>query len=298
MMPPTMQAAKIPTAARIVIGCAVVAGIVSIAWPLLCTEIAIRWLQLHGAAVDWITDESLLAGHPSLLPEAKRHYQVTIHVRWSGGNPGLAWLKYLPRLKNLRIVNAHGITDAGFDELESVSHIEKLALEHLDISDRGLAFLRSMTHLKQLELNQLPVTDEGLAGLSELTELEILNLGSLKSVGDRALTFVERLPRLRELVLGRTAVSDAGLEHLNRGLESLNLFETQITDDGIKWLEPLSGLTYLNLSGTHLTDDGLTALARLPELDWVAVGRTGITQAGVDAFKKRHRSTRPTEVDF
>jgi len=44
---------------------------------------------------------------------------------------------------------------------------------------------------------------------------------------------------LRQLYLDRTRITNAGLTHLGRlsQLDSLNLAETKITDDGVKELE-------------------------------------------------------------
>ena len=179
----------------------------------------------------------------------------------------------------------------------TLSDVHEFYLQHVrPVSDNGLGFLHAMPRLWSLCIQYVPITDDALAGLAQLMNLESVNLGSLKRVGDRTVVALERLPHLREVNLARTGVSNAGLQHLNRGLESLNLFETQVTDDGMKSLEPLKKLKHLDLTGTQISDKGLAHLARLPELESVYLGGTAVTKAGIAEFLKARGESRLTRV--
>jgi hypothetical protein len=71
-----------------------------------------------------------------------------------------------------------------------------------------------------------------------------------------------RLRGIQSLDLHGTQVSDQGLAHLSEldKVEELNLGETQVTDAGLKHLKGLTKLYYLNLMGTQVTNEGVKKL--------------------------------------
>lgn len=284
------------TRATAVLGFSLVAWLLSYSRLLADSEAAIRELRAHNADVRWVTERGFLAGHATPLRKEEYHYRVTIGKHWTGGNRGLAWLSDVARLKVLQIENAPGVDEDGLAQMGKLSDVEEFYLQRVRVSDEGLVCLHSMPRLRSLAVQYVPITDDGLAVLAQLKNLEYLNLGSLKQIGDKTVLALERLPRLRRLNLARTGVSDAGLQHLNVGLESLNLFETQVTDDGMKSLERLTKLKHVTLTGTRVSDEGLAYLARLPELESAYLGRTAVTQAGVAAFIKARGSSRRIRV--
>jgi hypothetical protein len=74
----------------------------------------------------------------------------------------------------------------------------------------------------------------------------------------------------------------AGLKHV----ESLDLNNTAITDDGLTSVATLTDLSLLDLEGTKITDSGLLKLRRLKNLGVLNVEKTGITDAGKKSFKE------------
>ncbi len=94
-----------------------------------------------------------------------------------------------------------------------------------------------------------------------------------KSAGDQALSYVAELSKpeaLRMLNLAGTQVTDEGLKYLEglKGLETLDISDTNITDEGLKHLEKLSSLRDLRIGDTKVTNEGLADLvAGLPSLD-------------------------------
>jgi len=284
------------TRATAVLGFSLVVWLLSYSRLLADSEAAIRKLRAHKADVRWVTERGLVYGDAIPLRKEEYHYRVAIGEQWTGGNRGLAWLSDVARLKVLRIENAPGVDEDGLAQMGKLLDVEEFYLLRVDVSDEGLVCLHSMPRLRALGVQHVPITDDGLAGLAQLKNLESLDLFSLKQVGDKTVLALERQPRLRRLTLARTEVSDAGLQHLNRGLESLNLWETQVTDDGMKSLRPLRKLKALNLTGTRVSDQGLAHLARLPELESLSLGRTAVTEAGVTAFLKARGSRRQIRV--
>ena len=68
---------------------------------------------------------------------------------------------------------------------------------------------------------------------------------------------------------------------------SLDLSGTQVTDAGLKSLEPLDKLTSLDLQSTQVTDEGLKALVALPKLTSLKLAQTRVTAKGVADLQKQ-----------
>ena len=92
-------------------------------------------------------------------------------------------------------------------------------------------------------------------------EIDDAKLGRLKED-------LEGLTRLQYLGLWNTLVTDAGLKNLEglTRLRSLNLMGTKVTDAGLKNLEGLTQLHELNLDSTLVADAGLKHLEGLTQL--------------------------------
>jgi hypothetical protein len=116
-----------------------------------------------------------------------------------------------------------------------------------------------------------PPTVEELYGLW-------IDLGEIRGdMGPRAIRRLVAAPKaavpflkgLRTLLLGHTKVTDAGLKELAglKGLKELDLDDTQVTDAGLKELAALKELKELGLFGTKVTDAGVAELRKaLPTL--------------------------------
>jgi serine/threonine protein kinase len=89
---------------------------------------------------------------------------------------------------------------------------------------------------------------------------------------------------LQSLDLSRTAVTDAGMKQVGE-LKKLNLLDLQFTDvgnAGVKHLAGLADLRILSLYGTRVTDDGMADVGRLPKLFLLHLENTAITDAGLE----------------
>jgi hypothetical protein len=259
-------------------------------------DAAVRDLRAHNAEVEWVTETGLIFKHTVSLPKDQQYYSVRIREHWSGGNAGLARIRDLPLLKELRLEHAPGIDDEGLARLGRLSELEDFTLVGVQVSSKGLGILRSMPRLKSLCIHQISVTDDTLADVAQARELKYVNFALLTGVSDKTVASLERLPRLKELILARTGVSDAGMERLNVNVQSLSLWQTQLSDACMKHFRRLKNLKHLNLSGTRITDKGLAVLGPLPELESISVVATGVTEAGVAAYVKTRPSNRAIEV--
>jgi hypothetical protein len=85
------------------------------------------------------------------------------------------------------------------------------------------------------------------------------------------------------LDLYNTEVTDDGLKELSnlRNLTTLNLSRTNVTDAGLKELANLKNLTTLYLHETKVTNVGMKELAKLKNLTVLNLGDTKVTDAGV-----------------
>jgi internalin A len=85
-----------------------------------------------------------------------------------------------------------------------------------------------------------------------------------------------------------TDLTDDGLKEIAgslaalKGLKSLDLYATEVTDAGLKQLAGLSGLQVLRLSATKITDAGMKHLKELKNLRELNLNVTKITDKGVN----------------
>ena len=77
-------------------------------------------------------------------------------------------------------------------------------------------------------------------------------------------------------------LTKADLEKVRR----LSLYDTKITDVGLKDVAKLQKLERLDLTDTKITDAGLKEVAKLQKLDFLGLNDTKITNAGVAYLKK------------
>jgi hypothetical protein len=102
---------------------------------------------------------------------------------------------------------------------------------------------------------------------------------------------VAQLSNIEELALrlAGSDLMDEGLATLGcrrKGLATLDLKNTVVTDKGLKSLAGVS-VSYLNLSGcAGVTDAGLESIARLKGLEVVVLAGTRVTTDGVASLKK------------
>ena len=90
------------------------------------------------------------------------------------------------------------------------------------------------------------------------------------------------------LNLARTNVTDDGLKAVEplKNLRRLHLENTKITDAGLAHVKDLAKLEYLNLYATQVTDSGLSQLEGLKNLRSLYLWQTKVTPAGVDKLKQ------------
>ncbi len=96
----------------------------------------------------------------------------------------------------------------------------------------------------------------------------------LSKIDDEGLRLFRSLPDVETLELGHNrAITDEGLAHLRNlnKLQTLYLYDCNITGAGLRRLDKLSNLGCIDLRGTPITRDGVVALATLKNLKIVAL---------------------------
>lgn len=168
---------------------------------------------------------------------------------------GLWQLMKLPRLVSLDLRNTH-VTDDGLRTLYH-NQLTSLDLSNTVITDAGLKEIKRLTQLTALKLNDTKVTDACLKELLGLTKLRLLEVNgnvvtdrSLKSLADAGLVHALWLAHMYEFERPK---SDAEVR-------SLNLYDTAVTDAGLRELHRLRQLNNLRLREDVVTDAALKAL--------------------------------------
>lgn len=98
------------------------------------------------------------------------------------------------------------------------------------------------------------------------------------------LSYLNQFPNLKSATFTSTNLNDEGLAHVSncRGIENLNLQDTEITNDGLKYLQNLTLLKYLRLKeNSQLTDDCIPHLIELDYLQNLQIQETSITENGL-----------------
>ena len=154
----------------------------------------------------------------------------------------------------------------------------------------GLKYVRDLKSLRSIDLRNTPVTDAQLKVLADLPSLETVMLGSNPNLTDSLPDYLVNLPNLKQLCLDGIDVTEAVLPQLKlaKQLESLWLWETQVSDQSLVQLQNLSMIQELDLDlNPQLTDACLVHLQGLKNLKRLNLSRTGITPQGIADLQRR-----------
>uniref|UniRef100_A0A0E0KZS2 Leucine-rich repeat-containing N-terminal plant-type domain-containing protein n=1 Tax=Oryza punctata TaxID=4537 RepID=A0A0E0KZS2_ORYPU len=174
-------------------------------------------------------------------------------------------------------------------------------LEHLDLSynriiSDAIEYIANIgMNVKFLSLSNSEVTSQALCVLAgTVPNLTTLSLAHTK-IDDSALLYISMMPSLRILNLSRTCIkgfmiensvkilSITALEEL-KYLESLNLDNTQLTDDVIPPLASFRALKYLFLKSDFLSDPALHALSSASNLIHLGFCGNILSSSGLRKF--------------
>ena len=223
---------------------------------------------------------------------------------------GLVSLKAMKQLELLDLSDCNQITSDGLANLSGLTKLRNLSIGSPLIADDGLKHLVALTNMVALSLKGCAVTDakfDALAGMSKLKEFDMFRTRG----GDRALGVISNCKEITKLKLRDSAITNKGLiEHITKfeNLTSMDLGETQISDEALIAIGKLSKLEDLNLLRTKVTSAGVAELGRLklkrlnlddiasigdsvvqhvakiPSLEFLHLGKTAITDSGLQGL--------------
>lgn len=159
-----------------------------------------------------------------------------------------------------------------------------------DINDKNLEYIGRMKRLRHLWLNDTHITDKGIKNILGANRLEWLYLRECKGVSDIGLADIATaFPDLTWLEIGNTSIGQDGMKFVTKlsRLQSLGVGSLGLSDSSMPDLTVLP-LEFLNLSGNEaLTDRSLVLLAEKKGLKALRIaGCTGLTSTGIARLRK------------
>ena len=109
--------------------------------------------------------------------------------------------------------------------------------------------------------------------------IESINLSSKSQVTDEDVMLIRNLRNLHTVILRETQISDrtlANISHLKK-LQTINLFGTKVTSDGMRHLSNLPNVSWLSVESTAVDDRGIPDVVKLKTLRHLFLGGSKAT---------------------
>lgn len=204
-------------------------------------------------------------------------------------NIGISHLADCKKLKYLKMYGRDVITDEAMVSISKLTNMTVLGVEDTSVSDEGLKQMKRFDYLEEFyAFRCINITNEGVAALEDLTNLRRIRLRAT-SINGGCVKYLSNLPLLEILDVSETYVGDDGMAEMKRidSLKRLNMWHTEITNEGLADLGEMTQLTWLNLDDNMAIDDaGVEKLAGLENLEFLHLGKTSITDDSVETIKK------------
>ncbi len=188
----------------------------------------------------------------------------------------LTTLRHAPRLAHLNL-GWNPLTSDGLRALKGNDNLQTLIL--LDAQLDGIAFdaLSDLPNLTTLSLYETRLEHEHADMFSHLSAVTTLIMGGMRTIMWSAhLKALTRIPHLKEVRLQHTDVHDEDLAffpHLHE-LETLDIGQTAITGEGLKYIGQCSTLKGVDIADTRIDGTELDALAGCVQLQRLSVAGT------------------------
>jgi internalin A len=215
---------------------------------------------------------------------------------------GLKYLAKMPRLEELLIGNT-AITGRGLRYLKGLNQLKKLDITYTKVTAEELDTLQNIPNLEALKIGSqssfslelensnwcatvsryssendakscTEINESSLIHLTGLKNLQILELDGV-DITDNGWVYLNKLKHLRQLTIHQdedrfSKVNDAALRQIAKisTLKKLDLANTKVTNEGLSYLEGLTGLEELKIYSTEDTSTGLQKLNKaIPKLN-------------------------------
>lgn len=201
-------------------------------------------------------------------------------------------LRFSPQLEKLTIAVDPSLVDDRLSVLEALPQLIELQLPMTSVKGNFLASIACPAKLKQLNLSGTLISDKNTLILERLPNLESLYLRESPFCNSASLLAIKPFQHLWNLDCGLRENPDEWIPVLSyhgvfkTGTSSLDLSETNLTDEGLAKLKNAGHISWLKLSETRITDAGLCAMESLPSLKVLILDKTRITDRGLACLSK------------
>ena len=155
------------------------------------------------------------------------------------------------------------------------------------ITDNDLINISKIKNLNRIALDKTSISDIGVGYLSNVNNLDSLHASFTRITGNGFKNFKD--VKLTLLNLNNTLINDDGLKFISmlNSLEELSIGGTKISDIGLKQLSVMPNLHTLYINNTNITDGGLQYLAGIKNIKYVLVVGTKVTAKGIANLKRK-----------
>lgn len=201
----------------------------------------------------------------------------------------------LTHLKSLQVSKC--LNDQTLALLSSLTEVENIQTNLIEISDEGTKHFAQFKKLKNLKFFHLPktFTGTGLAALAELPSLDSLTVAGSFAFGDEGMAAVGKLTQLKNFRTWHAGQTDEGFKKLKdlKNLKSLTIGQRLTykapacpSDATLAVLAEIKSLDTLQISEARLTLGGLNKLKQLPELKSLTLEGIDLSETDVETLKK------------
>jgi Leucine-rich repeat (LRR) protein len=156
---------------------------------------------------------------------------------------------------------------------DSAGNVVAVNLRGTWVDDVEMVDLAKLPKLQKLDLSHTRISDEGMLNLKPATQIQDLNLYYSEWITDQGISAIKNWKNLKHLDVRGTRISNGTLEIVSHmpQLESLDISNTQVTEDGMDALIALTSLKQLSIGQGRLNGD-LGFLRMLPTLVSLDIG--------------------------
>lgn len=192
--------------------------------------------------------------------------------------------------------NSDAAKTDSFKKLARFTGLRALNVAKTSITAGDMQYLQPLKSLLCLVIGyNLHLKSKDLLTLKILPNLRILDVSDMFDVSD-ILNEVAALPNLRQLVLGHCRLHDKDLKTIakSKSIKILSLVSnTEITDEGLKYLKDMDQLQWLALSGTSITAKSLDTLLAIRDLNRVEMMATNCTKDEMQKIERELKRAKP-----
>lgn len=189
-------------------------------------------------------------------------------------------------MDDLKVVNKNNIIKIQFQNIQPINmsltniidwmsvydhciSLQKLYISGFRINDKFINMISELPFLTKLSICYSNIADQDLDNLGMNPRLRYLDVSGNKCI--RSLTFLRCVPQLTSLDVSDTNITDDSINEVTlvKGLRKLALSETDVSDSITDSIEKLSKLVELDITDTKITEFGYSTIMTNCNIDVV-----------------------------